>query len=357
MTGYLFTDDNLYVLFLRIRFTDTRSQSTDRITAMDAPVVFKKRSGKANPRKVAPPPRSASATSDSDSGSDREDGRSIKRRKTGAVVNASSTIQKSKYQVEGATKYAADTSTTIADSNDATKQSNWYDENAEDALSARNLLGKTRAKIDDELAADGTYKGQKSYSNFIQKNPDGPKVGPVKPTNTNVRMVTQIDYAPDVCKDYKQTGFCGFGDSCKFLHAREDYAAGWKLDKEWEINTKGKKVSGTVVASANRDSKADDEENEEEAKMLEKIPFACIICKKPYTQPVITNCGHYFCEKCALQRFRKNPSCAACGAGTGGRFNEAKNLRKLLEKKRDRENRKKEKLREEGEEDDDDGKE
>ncbi|KKY22899.1 putative pre-mrna-splicing factor cwc24 [Diplodia seriata] len=267
--------------------------------------------------------------SDSDSGSDREDGRSVKRRKTGAVVNASSATQKSKYEVEGATKYAADTSATIADSNDATKQSNWTDE---------------------DPGTDGTYKGQKNYSNFIQKNPDGPKVGPVKPTNTNVRMVTLIDYAPDVCKDYKQTGFCGFGDSCKFLHAREDYAAGWKLDREWEINTKGKKTAGTVVASANRDSKTDDGEDEEEAKMLEKIPFACIICKKPYTQPVITNCGHYFCEKCALQRFRKNPSCAACGAGTGGRFNEAKNLKKLLEKKRDRDNRKKEKLREEGQE-------
>ncbi|KAK8194863.1 uncharacterized protein BKA78DRAFT_248239 [Phyllosticta capitalensis] len=305
---------------------------------MDAPVVFKKRSGKGAPRRVAPPPRSPSASSSGDdSGSEAEDGRKVKRRKTtsGAVVNASSAAQKAKTEVEGVTKFAADTSASIKDNNDATKQSNWYDENAPDALSAANLLGKTR----------------KNYSNFIQKSTDAPKVGPVKPINSNVRMVTQIDYAPDVCKDYKQTGFCGFGDSCKFLHAREDYAAGWKLDREWEINTKGKKVGGTVVSSANRDAKTgEDEENEEEAKLLEKIPFACIICKKPYTQPVVTNCGHYFCEKCALTRFRKNPSCAACGAGTGGRFNDAKNLKKLLEKKRDRERKKKEKLREEGEE-------
>ncbi|KAK8223616.1 hypothetical protein BKA81DRAFT_295721 [Phyllosticta paracitricarpa] len=304
---------------------------------MDAPVVFKKRSGKGAPRRVAPPPRSPSALSDADSGSDGDDGRRVKRRKTtsSAVVNASSAAQTTKTEVEGVTKYAADTSASIKDNNDATKQSNWYDESAPDALSAANLLGKTR----------------KNYSNFIQKSADGPKVGPVKPINSNVRMVTQIDYAPDVCKDYKQTGFCGFGDSCKFLHAREDYAAGWKLDREWEINTKGKKLGGTVVSSANRDAKpGEDDENEEEAKLLEKIPFACIICKKPYTQPVVTNCGHYFCEKCALTRFRKNPSCAACGAGTGGRFNDAKNLKKLLEKKRERERKKKEKLREEGQE-------
>ncbi|KAK7548283.1 hypothetical protein IWX49DRAFT_207992 [Phyllosticta citricarpa] len=324
---------------------------------MDAPVVFKKRSGKGAPRRVAPPPRSPSALSDADSGSDGDDGRRVKRRKTtsSAVVNASSAAQTTKTEVEGVTKYAADTSASIKDNNDATKQSNWYDESAPDALSAANLLGKTRVKKDtandNDEGRDGTYKGQKNYSNFIQKSADGPKVGPVKPINSNVRMVTQIDYAPDVCKDYKQTGFCGFGDSCKFLHAREDYAAGWKLDREWEINTKGKKLGGTVVSSANRDAKpGEDDENEEEAKLLEKIPFACIICKKPYTQPVVTNCGHYFCEKCALTRFRKNPSCAACGAGTGGRFNDAKNLKKLLEKKRERERKKKEKLREEGQE-------
>ncbi|KAK8151495.1 hypothetical protein IWX90DRAFT_490830 [Phyllosticta citrichinensis] len=322
---------------------------------MDAPVVFKKRSGKGAPRRVAPPPRSPSASSDADSGSDGDDGRKVKRRKTtsSAVVNASSAAQKTKIEVEGVTKYAADTSASIKDNNDATKQSNWYDENAPEALSAANLLGKLRTKKDadndNDEGRDGTYKGQKNYSNFIQKSADGPKVGPVKPINSNVRMVTQIDYAPDVCKDYKQTGFCGFGDSCKFLHAREDYAAGWKLDREWEINTKGKKLGGTVVSSANRDAKTgEDEENEEEAKLLEKIPFACIICKKPYAQPVVTNCGHYFCEKCALTRFRKNPSCAVCGAGTGGRFNDAKNLKKLLEKKREREWKKKEKLREEG---------
>lgn len=70
---------------------------------------------------------------------------------------------------------------------------------------------------------------------------------------------------------------------------------------------------------------------------LEKIPFACIICKESYKNPIVTKCGHYFCESCALRRYRKNPSCAACGAGTGGVFNVAKNLKKLLEKKKERE--------------------
>jgi RING finger protein 113A len=127
------------------------------------------------------------------------------------------------------------------------------------------------------------------------------------------------------------------GLNCKFLHAREDYKQGWQLDREWENVTKGKKNMGsTVVASADRNKPAEEDDEDEDA-MLENIPFACIICKESYKTPVITRCGHYFCEPCALKRYRKDPSCAACGSGTNGVFNTAKNLKKLLERKRERE--------------------
>jgi RING finger protein 113A len=72
---------------------------------------------------------------------------------------------------------------------------------------------------------------------------------------------------------------------------------------------------------------------------LEKIPFACIICKEGYKNPIVTKCGHYFCEACALKKFKKSPNCVACGAGTNGVFNVARNLTKLLERKREREER------------------
>lgn len=95
---------------------------------------------------------------------------------------------------------------------------------------------------------------------------------------------------------------------------------------------------------------AEDDEDEDDDELLDSIPFACIICRKPYQNPIITKCGHYFCESCALQRYRKNPSCAACGAGTGGVFNTAKKLNALLEKKREKARREREKAIEEGEE-------
>ena len=327
-------------------------------SALSPPVepvaLFKKRSAKSksNVRKRPATPPPAASDSDSDySSSNDENGQRIKRRKrVGVLVAASSGAPRSSDDVIEATKFNADRSKVIESTNDATKQSNWYDENATDALSSKSLLGTTRKRTDAGASGqnDGTYKGAANYQSFVQKNPDAPsrQMGPVK-APTNIRTITVTDFAPDVCKDYKQTGFCGFGDSCKFLHAREDYKQGWELDKDWEIGTKGKKLQGKTVASANRSAGTADEDDEDDS-LLENIPFACIICKTPYTNPIVTRCGHYFCEACALQRYRKNPNCAACGSGTGGVFNTAKNLRKLLDKKRERARVRREKAKEEG---------
>ena len=318
----------------------------------DTQPLFKKRGAK-NIRKRPPTPPPAASDSDSGYTSTEDEGRRVKRRKKTAIVTASSNTASSKTLTEDltATKYAADRSAQISETNDATKTSNWYDESG---LNAKSLLGTarnrpTQSDKDAQPSNDGTYKGAAGYQSFIQKNPNAPTrtVGPVK-APTNIRTITVTDFAPDVCKDYKQTGFCGFGDSCKFLHAREDYKQGWELDRDWEKvgDNKGKRGPGGKAVK----SLAEAEDSEEEDAALEGIPFACILCKKNYTNPIITKCGHYFCEACALQRYRKNPSCAACGAGTGGVFNGAKNLRKILDRKRERARRRREKAKEAGEE-------
>lgn len=311
--------------------------------------VFKKRGNKANIRKrpATPPPEESGSDSDY---SEDEAGVRIKRRKKEGVTT-SNTGPKRAQNLSKSTAFEADRTTNITANEDATKASNWY---TDAALAAKDAPATKTSIPETEVpeASDGKYQGNARYSNFIQKNPEAPsrQVGPVK-APTNVRAITVTDFAPDVCKDYKQTGFCGFGDSCKFLHAREDYKQGWQLDKEWE--TAGKKDK---PGNKSKDGAKDDMDEEE--KMLSEIPFACIICKESYKNPVVTKCGHYFCEKCAMSRYmkEKKKTCAACSADTGGSFGMAKKLKDLLEKKRKRVKERKAKAREAGEEvsDDDD---
>lgn len=297
------------------------------MTDVAAP-VFKKRAKNVNIRKrpATPPPDQSESESDY---TDDEGGVRIKRRKKEGVTTTTAGPKRAQ-NLSKSTAFEADRSTNIAANEDATKASNWYTDAALAAKDAPNSsVTKTETVVPD--ATDGKYQGTAKYSNFIQKNPDAPnrQVGPVK-APTNVRAITVTDFAPDVCKDYKQTGFCGFGDSCKFLHAREDYKQGWQLDKEWE-NVGKKDKTGNKNKG--------DEDMDEEEKMLQQIPFACIICKESYKSPMVTKCGHYFCQKCAMGRYMKDKkkTCAACGADTGGSFTVAKKLNDLLERKRKRE--------------------
>lgn len=51
-----------------------------------------------------------------------------------------------------------------------------------------------------------------------------------------------------------------------------------------------------------------------------------------------------------MKRYRKDPSCAACEAGTGGVFNVAKGFKKLRDRKRERAAKRRQKAIEVGEE-------
>ena len=48
--------------------------------------------------------------------------------------------------------------------------------------------------------------------------------------NKFIKSSIRVDYKGGICKDFRDTGFCGFGDNCQFLHDRSDLYMGWELD-------------------------------------------------------------------------------------------------------------------------------
>ena len=120
-----------------------------------------------------------------------------------------------------------------------------------------------------------------------------------------VRATTIVDYKPDLCKDYNQTGYCGYGDTCIYLHDRTTYVSGNILDQRWDEMMKGK------------------QQKKEEPKMVNNDKNSCGICKQVLATPVVkTRCGHCFCRTCAFERFESIPTCATCGLQTLGIFND-----------------------------------
>lgn len=82
-------------------------------------------------------------------------------------------------------------------------------------------LFKKSQDINKELEGkedDNIYRGLNNYTKYFKKKDTvqgnagsgANSVGPMR-APTNVRSTVRWDYQPDICKDYKETGFCGFG--------------------------------------------------------------------------------------------------------------------------------------------------
>jgi RING finger protein 113A len=225
------------------------------------------------------------------------------------------------------------------------------------AILERNIMLNESGALDGEQSI---YRGQAGYKNFIQK--DAAQIGANKYTGTQgpirapafVRSTARFDYQPDICKDYKETGFCGYGDQCKyvdawqvlctvhlrvlcarFLHDRGDYKSGWQLEKEWdaEQSKKKKRLEDSLAAFESGAGEAPMNEEGEEDYSIDvddALPFACHLCRGDFTNPVVTLCGHYFCQRCILDKSKEDEHCPICNKHTSGVFNKAVKLVKHL---------------------------
>lgn len=181
---------------------------------------------------------------------------------------------------------------------------------------------------DDNPGEDGIFRNRQRNKLLA---------GPLKAA-PNVRSTVRFDYEPNICKDYKETGFCGFGDTCIYLHDRSDTLTGWQLEEEWQkqqalkkkqneqdmnefIATMNAQLEGRSITTGDSFNSKDD-----------GLPFACYICRNPFYQPVVTNCSHYFCESCIMEYVRTtSEACPVCGRDTNSVFGAPV---KLIAKKR-----------------------
>ncbi|SOV83279.1 zinc finger protein, putative [Plasmodium sp. gorilla clade G3] len=260
------------------------------------------------------------------------------------------------------------------------------------AIMERNI------KIGEEILKgnlkDNIYRGKDAHEKAIMikkdslaKNKYTGLYGPVRSSGSNVRVTLRIDYEPCICKDYKETGYCGFGDTCIYLHDRSDYKSGWKIEQEYEQKRKRdealrkekmekwnekmlKKLKekeerlnnhnnnlndNDINHNINYDQYSDENEKDSNQSNLSScshnennsdtnsvdsdtsLPFACIKCKKKWKvemNPSVTECMHYFCEKCFIDMFQKNKKCFKCGLQLNGIMNTAQNIIDILNKRK-----------------------
>nr|CAG4647223.1 EOG090X09Q6 [Megafenestra aurita]SVE92514.1 EOG090X09Q6 [Megafenestra aurita] len=283
--------------------------------------TFKKRKGAALRRKA----------NDDDRKSSSEDETVVTRaekKETASVLSAKTykSTKKSRQQMQNSSDDEVKEKVTVVFQSDRTVE-NKKDDLATSTVQidteidkdARTIFEKS-LQIQQELkgkADDKKYRGLANYAQYYEKRDTAQgnaasanvRKGPMR-APANIRSTVRWDYQPDLCKDYKETGFCGFGDSCKFLHDRSDYKFGWQLERE----ERGK------GEPEEEDSKYEIHSDDED------LPFKCFICRDSFKHPVVTKCSHYFCEPCALKHYRKSQRCFVCGKQTFGVFNPAKNL-------------------------------
>ncbi|KRT84406.1 zinc finger protein [Oryctes borbonicus] len=271
------------------------------------------------------------SSSDNESNSSEEEATIVKRSHHRAKVNPNiqGTSKKQKTRASSSSENEEEIVSVNYKSNRSAMPAGPNDQGATASLEIETETDKDaqaifekRLEVNKELegqADDKVYRGINNYAQYYKPKDTAAgnassglvRRGPIR-APANLRATVRWDYQPDICKDYKETGFCGFGDSCKFLHDRSDYKHGWQLEREWEAGEYGRE--------------SDDDKKYEIDSDEDDFPLTCTICRKTFVDPIITKCKHYFCEKCALERYRKSTRCFICNTQTNGVFNPAKEL-------------------------------
>ncbi|NWW32415.1 R113A protein, partial [Panurus biarmicus] len=198
-----------------------------------------------------------------------------------------------------------------------------YELDTEKEKDAQAIFERSQ-KIQEELRGkedDKIYRGINNYQKYVKPKDTSMgnassgmvRKGPIRAPE-HLRATVRWDYQPDICKDYKETGFCGFGEiESHLLCSPLIY---YFMPHTW-AGLASPLTPLWFTFSA-------DDENYEVSSDEEDMPFKCFICRGSFKNPVVTNC--------ALQHYRRSQRCYVCDKQTNGVFNPAKELMAKLEK-------------------------
>ncbi|EDR26395.1 RING finger protein 113A, putative [Entamoeba dispar SAW760] len=142
-------------------------------------------------------------------------------------------------------------------------------------------------------------------------------------TTTHFKKNCRYDYQPEICKDFYETGYCGYGENCKFIHDRSLTKSSLTLEREFEENRKHEAQKKTEELM--KEQKEADEIKLQKEKEQKKETI-CPKCQKKYNEektPMIMKCGDWICSDCAIGCKK----CPVCNTSTGGVFKAAKRKR------------------------------
>lgn len=164
-------------------------------------------------------------------------------------------------------------------------------EELEEELAKRRFLENVEAT---RLAKEGKlnskiYRGMNSYASHKMTTDDinnaeqayKKKMGPSR-LNSTIKNSCRFDYVLNLCKDWHDSGYCPFGNSCLYLHDRSNVKTGWELEKDFEQAEKERwrRINNPDVAKK--------EDREKLLKTIEqyKPPTECPNCGKDFVSPV-----------------------------------------------------------------------
>uniref|UniRef100_A0A146L3J3 RING finger protein 113A n=1 Tax=Lygus hesperus TaxID=30085 RepID=A0A146L3J3_LYGHE len=111
-----------------------------------------------------------------------------------------------------------------------------------------------------------------------------------------------MDFQPDICKDYKETGICGWGDKCKFLHERGEFISSVDVERQWIQRLEASKREAKLAALAK----------------VQTDMHECGLCRNTLQNAVTVECKHRFCEDCLLKILHSSTKCPICSHETHG---------------------------------------